>query len=370
MEVTGWQAPLASLFYRATREEASYLAPEGEMRGRLRLKRRLVIDHGQLTHLADDLDTRPAALVPGDPVGAPGAPPGGPAAGLAGALSGPASPWLQDIIATIQPEQFELIAAPGDEVLVVQGVAGSGKTSIALHRLSFLGYPDLAAGRLAPRCLVFGPNRLFLQYISAVLPRLGLRHAEQTTIADWALARLFPQGPTPRPRLVDPTFEALLDPATPSEKKDALSRVSRLKTSSRMGLLLQRYVEWRRQGIDIPPEGWPVRQTVEGRPLRAPPQRRRAAPGPRALPGAALRPAPGPLRRGPPGAALRPRRGPRGDRAAHGPGPPQPGAAAPPAGPRAAGGRGSPARRGDGPAGHRAPVRARPPPGAGRKARP
>ena len=109
---------------------------------------------------------------------------------------------------------------------MVQGVAGDGKTSIALHRLSFLGYPDLAAGRLAPRCLVFGPNRLFLQYISAVLPRLGLRHAEQTTIADWALARLFPQGPRPGPpapgpvprslpRLVDPTFEALLDPATP-----------------------------------------------------------------------------------------------------------------------------------------------------------
>ncbi|HEX2516870.1 MAG TPA: hypothetical protein VH257_19345, partial [Chloroflexota bacterium] len=114
MEVIGWQAPLASLFYRATREEASYLAPEGEIRGRLRLKRRLVIDHGQLTHLADDLDTRPAALVPGVPAGAPA---GGPTAGLAGALSGPASPWLQDIIATIQPEQFELIAAPGDEVL-------------------------------------------------------------------------------------------------------------------------------------------------------------------------------------------------------------------------------------------------------------
>ena len=84
VEVTGWQAPLASLFYRATREEASYLAPEGEMRGRLRLKRRLVIDHGQLTHLADDLDTRPAALVPGVPVGAPGAPPGGPPRGWPG----------------------------------------------------------------------------------------------------------------------------------------------------------------------------------------------------------------------------------------------------------------------------------------------
>ena len=110
---------------------------------------------------------------------------------------------------------------------MVQGVAGSGKTSIALHRLSFLGYPDLAAGRLAPRCLVFGPNRLFLQYISAVLPRLGLRHAEQTTIADWALARLFPQGPRPARRLVDPTFEALLDPATPTpRRKAALSRAA------------------------------------------------------------------------------------------------------------------------------------------------
>ena len=56
-------------------------------------------------------------------------------------------------------------------MLVVQGVAGSGKTSVALHRLSYLVYPDLAAGRVAPRCLVFGPNQLFLKYISSVLPQ-------------------------------------------------------------------------------------------------------------------------------------------------------------------------------------------------------
>jgi hypothetical protein len=156
-------------------------------------------------------------------------------------------------------------------VLVVQGVAGSGKTSVALHRLSYLVYPDLAAGRLAPRCLVFGPNQLFLKYISSVLPQLGLRHAVQTTVADWALARLGLERDSPRPgrrvRLTDATFEALLDRAVPAAEAEALTRRSRLKTSLRMGDLLERFVAWRRERIDVPEAGWTVAYAVNGRPF-------------------------------------------------------------------------------------------------------
>jgi DNA helicase IV len=273
VSVTGWQAPVAALFYRATSTAAVYTAPEGEIRGVLELKRRLVIDRGELRHVADDLDARlpgagrgavlPAGAGDGDGRALDGA--------LAAALSGGASPWLRDIIATIQPEQYALIAAPGSEVLVVQGVAGSGKTSVALHRLSYLVYPDLAAGRLAPRCLVFGPNQLFLKYISSVLPQLGLRHAVQTTIADWALARLGLERESTRPgrrvRLTDATFEALLDRTVPAAEGAALVRRSRLKTSRRMGDLLERYVEWRRRRIDIPEDGWTATYAVNGRPF-------------------------------------------------------------------------------------------------------
>ncbi|HEX2038062.1 MAG TPA: ATP-binding domain-containing protein [Chloroflexota bacterium] len=272
--ITGWQAPIASLFYRATSSSASYLAPEGEVRVRLYLKRRLLVDHSVLVHLADDLDERPlearprAALPGGD--GAPEATAAiaeAPAPVERGAadelmravLSQGASPWLRDIIATIEPRQYALIAAPADQVLVIQGVAGSGKTSIALHRLSYLIYPALVAGRVPPRCIVFGPNRLFLKYISAVLPRLGLQFAVQTTVADWSLERMGLRDV----QLTDTTLEALLAPDVAPQRKAALYRRSRLKTSRRMGTLLERYVEWRRRQIDIPEAGWLVQQTVQ-----------------------------------------------------------------------------------------------------------
>ncbi|MBI3972640.1 MAG: UvrD-helicase domain-containing protein [Chloroflexi bacterium] len=283
--VTGWQAPVASLFYLAMAETAAYLAPQGDIRGALQLKRRLVIDHGTLTHVTDDLDARPADRRPRLPdeirldnlragsgtkderSGVPEHPvsvvrPSSFASlrddQLRATLSGPASPWLRDIIATIQPDQYALIAAPADQILVVQGVAGSGKTSIALHRLSYLIYPALLTGKLPPRCIVFGPNRLFLKYISAVLPRLGLHRAVQTTVADWALRRMRLE----RTRLTDDTFEALLSPRVRPEQKDVLYRRSRLKTSRRMGTLLERYVDSRRGQAEIPDEGWIVKQVA------------------------------------------------------------------------------------------------------------
>ncbi len=255
VDVTGWQAPVAALFYRATDSRASYVAPQGEIAGALSLKRRLVIDHGELRHVADDLDERPLSAG-----GAPRATGGAPSRDdvLRAVLSDHASPWLRDIVVTIQPDQYALITAPGDQVLLVQGAAGSGKTSIALHRLSYLVYPKLVAGTLPPRCIVFGPNRLFLKYVSAVLPKLGLQHVVQTTVAEWAMARLGLE----KARLTDTTFEALLSQRAPAEEKDRREQTSRLKTSRLMGTLLERYVEWRRGQVAIPDGGWLFEVTV------------------------------------------------------------------------------------------------------------
>ena len=260
VEVTGWQAPIASLFYRSTTARSSYVAPMGEIAGTVHLKRRFVIEDGELRHIADDMDERP--LTAGAGAGSATeqrAAAGGRDALLRQVLSGHASHWLRDIIVTLQGDQYALITAPADQVLLIQGVAGSGKTSIALHRLSYLVYPSLVAAKLPPRCIVFGPNRLFLKYVSAVLPKLGLHHVVQTTIAEWAIERLGLKGS----RVTDLTFEALLSPVAPPAEKALLERRSRLKTSARMATLLERYVEWRRGQVDIPDDGWLFELVVE-----------------------------------------------------------------------------------------------------------
>ena len=254
LHITGWQAPVAALFYLATAKRASYVAPMGEISGEVQLKRRFVVEHSQLKHIADDLDERPLSA------GRAAAVAGGytPEDLLRNVLSERATPWLRDIIVTLQGDQYALITAPTDRVLLIQGVAGSGKTSIALHRLSYLVYPSLVAAKIPPRCIVFGPNRLFLKYVSAVLPRLGLQHVVQTTIGEWGLERL----KLKKARLVDSTFEILLSPKTPAEEKERAARRSRLKTSARMATVLERYVERRRAEVTIPEEGWLFELTV------------------------------------------------------------------------------------------------------------
>src|ERR1700730_2175037 len=89
---------------------------------------------------------------------------------------------MLDIVATIQPEQDEVIRAPADGILAVQGGPGSGKTAVGLHRAAFLLYGDDAMARA--NVLVVGPNRTFLRYIAQVLPSLGEHAVVQTTLAD------------------------------------------------------------------------------------------------------------------------------------------------------------------------------------------
>ncbi|WP_103574493.1 HelD family protein, partial [Bacillus thuringiensis] len=96
---------------------------------------------------------------------------------------------LKDIVSTIQSEQNDIIRAERNLPLLIQGVAGSGKTTIALHRLAFLIY-EYREQLEAERMIVFAPNSLFLDYISSVLPELGVGNISQTTFPDWALRTL------------------------------------------------------------------------------------------------------------------------------------------------------------------------------------
>ncbi|MFZ5814038.1 MAG: HelD family protein [Bacillota bacterium] len=179
--VLDWRTPMASLFYTTATgntDEVSFEAPDGLHRGTLWLKRHLGIRQGILQRIVD-------AKVKGAPTEAE------PVIDqfLSYRLQESRDSRLRDIVSTIQAEQNAIIRAPMDRPLIIQGVAGSGKTTVALHRLAYLLYTfreTIAASRI----IIFAPNRMFLDYISDVLPELGVDGVVQTTFADWALGEL------------------------------------------------------------------------------------------------------------------------------------------------------------------------------------
>lgn len=277
--VLSWQAPIAALFYRSPSPLVTYQSPHGTIRGQLKLKRRLVIQQRALQDVRDEWDTRSQpgpgmqTPVPGQSVPDSATPKVvDPDEFLRLVLSGQASAKLKQIVASIQAEQYALIESDPDQVLIVQGVAGSGKTSIALHRLSYLLYPGNAQHIRAERCIIFGPNRLFLNYTSGILPRLSIDRIQQTTPALWACERIQIMLDSVRQEhsqmrnrsdaepiklhLVDVTLDTILDAAVSRDRKRALYLASRLKSSPRMAELLDRYIEHLRNHVQIPREGW------------------------------------------------------------------------------------------------------------------
>lgn len=177
--VIDWRAPVASLFYNPIAGEegaAEYEAPEGIISGTLHLKRNLAIKGGLLQRIVDSQVQSGDEDQIVDEF-------------LQYRLWESRDARLRDIVSTIQAEQNEIIRAGLDQPLIIQGVAGSGKTTVALHRLAFLLYRYRE--QVAPaRVWIFAPNRVFLDYISAVLPELGVGGVRQTTFSDWALEEL------------------------------------------------------------------------------------------------------------------------------------------------------------------------------------
>ena len=159
-----WRAPIASLYYDANVGEASYEAPIGLIKGDLLLKRQYEIEDGQLKSF-QDIDT-----VASDEL-------------LKPYLSMNADNRLKNIVATIQKEQNEIIREKIYKNLIVEGVAGSGKTTVALHRIAYLVYHYQDA--IKPnQYLVIGPNRFFVNYISGVLPDLDVQEVRENTLEE------------------------------------------------------------------------------------------------------------------------------------------------------------------------------------------
>ena len=245
--VVDWRAPLARLFSRRRPGRVSYLSPDGPATVELQLKRHFQVAEERLLGLHDEYDARPDAPARDEPRPALV----DPDAYLRDILSGRRDVQMQDIVATIQEHQDDLIRADPAQVLVIQGVAGSGKTAMALHRVAFLLYPGHRLNFEAERCIIFGPNQMFLGYIANVLPGLGVTEIPQTTFDDWALDRL---GLTGQP-VADTTLTALLGGRLSATAQRTLVRRGQLKVSLRMGRLMERLAQWWRGQIRLPAEG-------------------------------------------------------------------------------------------------------------------
>ncbi|MEH7237855.1 RNA polymerase recycling motor HelD [Bacillus sp. JJ1562] len=163
--IVDWRSPVANLYYDGRLGDVSYEAEGEEFEGYLSLKRQFIIEEGKLEEIRDvDLTTTDELLQK--------------------SLSESASNRLTDIVSTIQEEQNNIIRADLNKPIIVQGAAGSGKTTIALHRISYFIYTY--AEYFSPdQLMILAPNRLFIDYISEVLPELGVDHILQTTYVDF-----------------------------------------------------------------------------------------------------------------------------------------------------------------------------------------
>ncbi len=162
--VHDWRSPICNLFYDYEVGNANYLAPMGRIYGDITLKRQYTIKDGKLLHIFDNNINIDDEL-------------------LQEVLASESSDKMKNIVNTIQAEQNRVIRNTDDKNLIVQGIAGSGKTSVALHRIAFLLYKikDLSSNNV----LIFSPNKVFSEYISNVLPELGENNTMSTTINDF-----------------------------------------------------------------------------------------------------------------------------------------------------------------------------------------
>ena len=167
--VIDWRAPMANLYYEDAFVQVPVIIDQREtLFFDVKQKRQYEIQHGRILRFFDS--TQAAGINPL----------------LLQRLEGRSKDRLTDIVETIQAEQNHIIRADATKPLVVQGAAGSGKTTIALHRLSFLAYRQKDR-TVFDNFLVIAPNTVFLDYISNVLPDLGVDGVVQTTWEKWAV---------------------------------------------------------------------------------------------------------------------------------------------------------------------------------------
>src|SRR6478736_3668100 len=161
-----WRAPVSSMFYDFELGDAWYHTPAGNVHGAIELKRQYKIRDGRMEFMIEN------AVNIHDEV-------------LQKELSKSSDDKMKNIVATIQRDQNAVIRNESASVMIIQGVAGSGKTSIALHRIAFLLYRFRDEIK-AKDILIISPNKVFADYISNVLPELGEEHIPETGMEELA----------------------------------------------------------------------------------------------------------------------------------------------------------------------------------------
>ncbi|WP_068619480.1 RNA polymerase recycling motor HelD [Paenibacillus tuaregi] len=168
--VYDWRAPISNLYYDSTPGPASYETPSGEISGNIELKRQYVIRDSDIKLMFD------TGVTIGDEL-------------LQEVLSRSSDAQMKSIVATIQKEQNRIIRNDRSRMLIVQGAAGSGKTSAALQRVAYLLY-KYREQLTAEQVILFSPNPMFNSYVSTVLPELGEENMRQTTFQEYLEHRI------------------------------------------------------------------------------------------------------------------------------------------------------------------------------------
>ncbi|MCQ2538921.1 MAG: AAA family ATPase [Acetatifactor sp.] len=215
--VYDWRAPIASVFYRFMSGPASYDAPCGRIDGELTLKRQFEIKEGNLEFFFDS-DRNINDKI------------------LRQILSKNTSPQMKAIVETIQSDQDTIIRDMENDLLMVQGVAGSGKTSIALHRAAYLMYQGAQSRLTADSILVLSPNSTFEEYISGVLPELGEENVTSAVFRDLLKDVI-------KEYYVEPHYEYLEHCLAGHKNSDLMKQSMALKTSEHFLELLNFFLE-------------------------------------------------------------------------------------------------------------------------------
>ena len=227
--VVDWRAPVADLYYSGTGGDAYYKAPSGVINGKLDLKRKFLFRNGNLEEIFDEGINE--LMINGEE-------------GtelvdefLRVNLEESRGKKLKEVVATIQKEQNDIIRWPKNLPIIVQGSAGSGKTTVALHRLAYLiyRYGDTMSSK---DILVLAPNKLFLDYISEILPSLGAMEVKQSTFQDLVLSKLKIKG---KIYSKDEKLKDIMEEKD-ENKKRLLVDSSKIKGTMMYKLMLDRYI--------------------------------------------------------------------------------------------------------------------------------
>ncbi|MGL5354567.1 MAG: RNA polymerase recycling motor HelD, partial [Clostridium sp.] len=227
--IVDWRAPVSDLYYSGTGGYAYYKAPAGIIEGNLLLKRKFLLHEDNIENIFDEgineiIINQEEGTDLVDEF-------------LKINLEESRGKKLKEVVATIQKEQNDIIRWPKNLPIIVQGSAGSGKTTIALHRLAYLlyRYSDTIEGK---DILVLAPNKLFLDYISEILPNLGVDEVTQTTFQELVIKRLKLKG---KIKTKDEKIKEIIE-LKDEEHKKLIINSSRVKGTLIFKSFIDRYI--------------------------------------------------------------------------------------------------------------------------------